>query len=267
MKKVNVISFGNKSYYYNLALDLHKKIKEKYSAFSYISYNENDLDDEINLYAKKYPKGYGYWIWKPIIAIKTFEKMEYGDILIYLDGRCYFMGYKISWLEDFINTHDDIGVWKLGDNQLEFQWTSADLFDFFDADETTKLSSQFAATIFLMRKSNETISLLNDWYQIMLDRGDLVRYDEPIRLSVDGFIDNKHDQSVFSLLVKSKKYNRLSKMIIEYETMLDSDQSLLIDFRMRQGFMSRQIDFIRIHFPIIGSLLKPVYFFFNKKQQ
>lgn len=126
-----------------------------------------------------------------------------------------------------------------------------------------KLEKAYPHFSYISYNENDLI----DWFQIMLDRGDLVRYDEPIKLPVDGFIDNKHDQSIFSLLLKSKKYSGLSKMIIEYETMLDSDKSLLIDFRMIPGFMSRQIDFIRIHFPIIASLLKPIYFFFNKKNQ
>jgi hypothetical protein len=254
-----IISFGNTPYYNLLALDLLNKIKRKYPTLNYRVFTENDLDDEINVYAKKYNKGYGYWLWKPYIALKTFEKLSLNEILVYIDARCYFMGDRISWLEKFIHGDYDIGVWELSEDQLEYQWTSADVFEFFCANKNVISSPQFASGIWLIRKTKRTIELMNGWFNIMSNFGNLVRNDYPRLEPHKGFIQNKEDQSIFSMLVKSEKYKELNKMIIKYHEMINSKNSLLIDFRMRPVKMARQIDFIRIHFPSLAKILKPLY--------
>ena len=39
-------------------------------------------------FIKNNPRGFGYWIWKPYILMKTIEQMKDNDILLYLDAGC-----------------------------------------------------------------------------------------------------------------------------------------------------------------------------------
>jgi hypothetical protein len=267
LRPPTIISFGNKPYYNKIAKDLHRALKKKYKNFNYLSFDEDNLDEDIKKYAEINPKGFGYWIWKPYLVLKVLEQIDKNDILVYLDARCYFVGERVDWLEDFVNGQYDIGAWRLSQNQLEYQWTSADILDFFDADIEMREQPQFAATIILIRKSKLTKEFMSDWLYIMRKHDYLVRDDNSILSPHKGFIENKHDQSVFSMLLKSVKYRGMSKMIIPYHEMLDTKKSVLIDFRMRPGFMSREIDLLRIHFPLIAKLLRPLYWYFFKVKQ
>ena len=56
-------------------------------------YDEHKLDKTFRKAHKQYfrenPRGYGYWIWKPYLILKTLkEKMADGDILVFLDAGC-----------------------------------------------------------------------------------------------------------------------------------------------------------------------------------
>ncbi len=59
-----------------------------------IGLTEKDLQNDENFWLKHNNfiesnlKGYGYWIWKPYIIMKTLEKMNNNDILLYLDCGC-----------------------------------------------------------------------------------------------------------------------------------------------------------------------------------
>ena len=61
------------------------------------------------------------------------------------------------------------------------------------------------AGCFFIKKSKNSISFINEWLDIFYQRFDLVDDTESKLKNLNGFIENRHDQSVFSLLCK--KYN------------------------------------------------------------
>ena len=68
-------------------------------------YKEKNLDTNLKKHFKKYlipySKGYGYWCWKPQVILQTLNKVNDGDILLYMDlgshlnsnGRKRFLDY------------------------------------------------------------------------------------------------------------------------------------------------------------------------------
>ena len=64
---------------------------------------------------------------------------------------------------------------------------------------------QYMAGCFFIKKSKNSISFINEWLDIFYQRFDLVDDTESKLKNLNGFIENRHDQSVFSLLCK--KYN------------------------------------------------------------
>ena len=57
-------------------------------------YTDDDLRtdpcywDKHASFTKQNRRGYGYFLWKPYLILKTLEKMKNGDILLYADGGC-----------------------------------------------------------------------------------------------------------------------------------------------------------------------------------
>jgi len=204
--KIYVVSFGNNDYYSKLSNYNVNKIRHRSKNTIGLVYDKDDLPIEMIDFCEQNKKGYGFWVWKPYIIKKTFEVMNENDILLYIDGRIFYTGGKISEIETLI---DDKGLdaifWKL-DDLLEYQYSKGDFFRLLEVyDPEIKTSSQIGATFFYIKKNIRTIELINKWYELMNTNRQLLTDDASIEPNENGFITNRFDQSILSLLIKSSK--------------------------------------------------------------
>ena len=88
----------------------------------------------------------------------------------------------------------------------EKNWTKMNLVQFMDCNKPEILESgQIMATSFLIKKSSETLDLINEWLKICSLEWTID--DSPSTINNDlSFKDHRHDQSVFSLLRKKMNY-------------------------------------------------------------
>ncbi len=170
-------------------------------------------------FIKNNPRGFGYWIWKPYLIKKTLELMEEGDILMYLDSGCeidYRNKKKILELIDITKTDKIIGsiACSVKNPCIEKDWTKMDTFiklNALDSKYTDTAQRQGGAIIIL--KCKEIVDLVNDWYKyVTIDNYHFVDDSASIEKNFDSFKENRHDQSIFSIL--TKKYNIFSKHYI-----------------------------------------------------
>ena len=165
-------------------------------------------------------RGYGYWIWKPRIVLLALENLAEGEILIYVDvgfhvrrrGRARFS----SWVTELASSTEDFLVFSsiypegypLGDGRkytprLEFQWTKGDTIDKMGLRGSRHLlSPQIGASIFLVRNSESSRKLIRDWANFMETDPSLIDDSPSVAPDTPGFIEHRHDQSIFSLLIK-----------------------------------------------------------------
>jgi len=178
---------------------------------------ENDREFKIalknkefnNLYSQK--KGGGYWCWKPYIIYKNLEEIEDGDILFYSDSGSRFFPYckSIKVLSNCISEVKSsiTGILPFQTNHKEKCWTKSDTLDYFNMlhDDKSKNSGQFRAGMIVIQKCENSMNIINEWWNIMKNNPHLVD-DSPSNIeNSKEFSENRHDQSIFSLLCK--KYN------------------------------------------------------------
>ena len=205
--KLKIISFGSNDEYINLAEKTVQSVKNLYCESETKVFKPKDLPDEINNYAKAYSRGYGYWIWKPYIIKEALSKISKNDILLYLDGRSGLRktGKPIRWLDNFIlESRFDIACWQM--IHKEMAWTNGDIISSFNLDLNSELikTGQFAATFHAWRKNIRSKDFLNEWLNFLLNNREICRDEVSQNLNHKKFIGNRHDQSVFSLLIKTK---------------------------------------------------------------
>lgn len=187
----------------------HNQAKESNFFDNIFIYNEYNLPKDEKFEAllshKLVPsRGFGYWCWKPFIILKTLENLKDGDILVYADIGCHINkeGEKRFYeYLDMVIEHKAL-CFKL--QFLESYWTKSDLFNYFGKlnDKNITNSSQRMATICIFEKNDINLEFVNKWLQVFYDDFSLVD-DTPSKLpNLDGFIENRHDQSVFSILSK-----------------------------------------------------------------
>ena len=89
----------------------------------------------------------------------------------------------------------------------ERKYSKGDLLDFFNFYNNTSVTEtpQYMAGCFFIKKSKRSMSFINEWLDIFNKRFDLVDDTVSKLENLNGFLEHRHDQSVFSLLCK--KYN------------------------------------------------------------
>ena len=86
---------------------------------------------------------------------------------------------------------------------IEKEWTKTDVFEYFDLtlDSAIANSGQIEAGMQIIKKTSDSVSLINEWLAISNDYH-LVD-DSPSYLpNAPSFKEHRHDQSIYSLLMK-----------------------------------------------------------------
>lgn len=203
--KIHLVTYGDAKY--ALIKDYFISTAIASSFFDEIhSFSDLDIDPVFykDVYTPlKWCRGGGYWIWKPYFIKRVMDMLNNDDILIYCDsgsminsdGRKRFLEY-IEMLKCSKNGSINFELeWK------EFQYTKQEVFDYFRASQQIINSRQIMATVLLFRKCLYTSNLVNTWYDLACKHPFLFT-DQKKVTQVDGFIDHRHDQSIFSVIRK-----------------------------------------------------------------
>ena len=94
----------------------------------------------------------------------------------------------------------------------EYKYTKADLLNYFNFLYNKKIThtDQFWAGSFFIKKNKFTILFINEWMSLFKKNIKLVD-DSPSKIkNHKNFIENRHDQSIFSILCKKYKILSLS---------------------------------------------------------
>ena len=174
--------------------------------FIYNEYNlPKDEKFEALLSHKLVPsRGFGYWCWKPFIILKTLENLKDGDILVYADIGCHINKEGEKRFYEYLDIVIEHKALCYKSHWVEAHYTKADLFNYFDKlkDKNITDTPMRPATICIFEKNDINLEFVNKWLQVFYDDFSLVD-DTPSKLTnLDGFIENRHDQSVFSILSK-----------------------------------------------------------------
>lgn len=202
------ISYANDKFK-NTQLYNAKTAEKKGNFDKIISYSPEDIDDsfkEKNRLILESKRGNGYWLWKPYFVYRTLSECNDGDYVFYCDSGAFYVNkidYLIKALE---SSKQDMLVFELP--FLESQFTKRDIFIHLNQD-TKKYSdsNQIMATCFLIKKTKTTLKFVKEWLELCQIK-ELITDDDNImykKKNYDNFIENRHDQSIFSLLCK--KYN------------------------------------------------------------
>ena len=148
-------------------------------------------------------RGNGYWLWKPYIINKTIiEKLNEGDYLIYTDASMMFVGSS-RLLIDFLEKND-ASMWMHRLKNKESHYTKRDAFILIGADMPFySQTNQYMAGIQIYKKSDYTVKFIQEWLYYCQDKRIITDDKNTLgKPNYKGFKENRHDQTVLSLLIK-----------------------------------------------------------------
>lgn len=229
-RKIILISFASS----DLKKSIDRLKKQAYETKFYDEIKiitEDDLDNDFKIYINKImsggnKRGYGYFIWKPYIIKKILSEINYGDIINYVDVGFHVIKENSKKFKDYIKFISEKDKWilpfqyhtKLNEeiekisfpHREERKYSKGDLLDYYGFYNSSIITEtpQYMAGCFFIKKCDESINFINEWLEIFYKRIDLVNDTKSKLKNLNGFLENRHDQSVFSILCK--KYNLIS---------------------------------------------------------
>ena len=151
-------------------------------------------------------RGGGFWIYKYYFVEKVLKMINENDIVFWLDAGCTInKNGKKRFYEyiDILNNSEHCNLSFIM-HHLEKYWTTSQIFNYFDISMNSDIanSGQMMATCIGWKKNNCSFNLINlffktiDYdYKLISDAYNKIDQNEY-------FKDNRHDQSIFSILRK-----------------------------------------------------------------
>jgi hypothetical protein len=208
--KTHFITFGAGGQNYYDAVDRLQKQAKQIDLFDDITtYTEKDLQTDTEFWTKhgefieSNQKGYGYWLWKSYLCKKLLATINDGDIIVYADAGCTMnLQGKLRLLEyiEMCKTHES-GIVSFQLTHQEQFWTKNDICQHLGASQTELSSGQLVGGIFILRKCKAVVDLVDKWYETGSNYN-LIDDSPSVTPNIPEFRENRHDQSIWSILRK-----------------------------------------------------------------
>lgn len=216
-KKIAISFGGGSSNYYDELNRVSTELTQLNIFDEIIKITDNEIknDDEFWKTHEDFiinnKKGYGYWLWKPYIILKQLNNMNENDILVYLDSGCEVINNDTSStnMTNLLDKCNENNILYTLSGHSEKEYSKMDLIDYLNLNNDKIKDSEMVKTnVIFIKKNNTTLDFLKEWYSLSCNYHFID--DSPSILKNDGlFIENRHDQSIFSLLLKTDKYKDL----------------------------------------------------------
>jgi hypothetical protein len=172
-------------YFFSYGDDNYKTSKERlrqeainFGLFNQVDmYGTEDLTKEFIEKTSPYilmTRGAGYWLWKSYLLKKTFEKMNDGDICVYVDAGCTISPYGRETFQEYVRllNNSDSGIIRfVYKNTPEEMFTTEKVFEYFGKqnDKEFRNTDILMNGIFLMKKCQNSSKYVEDYYKINVD--------------------------------------------------------------------------------------------------
>jgi hypothetical protein len=209
---------------------------------SCISYNPENLDKDFkNTYKhllNSSVRGYGYWMWKPMIIKQTLNLLNDNDIVLYVDSGNTII-HNLDYLIEEVNKKDILlfdnrdGNYRRTTNKNR-QWTKRDCYVLMNCDEEKYHNSdQIDASYQIYKKNKKTINFIDELLGYCCNENIISDLPNITKNNLPEFIDHRHDQSILSLMAHKHNIELLPEPS-EWGNYLDRPYPQLFDHHRAQ---------------------------------
>ena len=233
------------------------------------TYSEEDLPADFRKkwgrYLIPYSRGFGHWCWKPWMLLDALSRIDDGDVLLYLDLGCFLNPDGRERLLEYYQMVEETPTGIVGTRSqqqsyndlpetlyFENEWTKGDVFAYYNVldDRSFTHTTQFESGIIFFKKSAMSVQFVKDWQKAYDDDYSLAT-DSPSRVpNFEGFQENRHDQSIYSILGKKYKIGEIStnetfqrdwSLLDKYPIQARRDKAYPSTFHYKQRFRLRKL--------------------------
>ena len=170
-------------------------------------YSPKDIPPDFyakNKFILDQPRGAGYWLWKPLIIKDALAGVDFGDYVFYVDSGAFYVHDMHALIDAMERAKTDVMSFESAYFEREATWSKRDAFILMDCDDEKFAESvQRASGFIVLKKSPASVALIDEFLEYAQDPRIIT--DMPNQLGMEnyaGFWENRHDQTIWSLLTK-----------------------------------------------------------------
>ena len=184
----------------------------KYSKyFDYcLSFGPQDIEESFKREFKNIleaKRGGGYWLWKYFFINKIINEINENDLVIYCDAGASFNYHAKKRFYEYIDmiNESDFGNLRFENEKenIEKMWTNKEIFNYFkvSTDSVYAETTQLMGGHLIFKKSDHSKLFFEKFFETL-------NYDENLITDFyknnqgKFFIENRHDQSIMSMITK-----------------------------------------------------------------
>lgn len=218
LQQAAIITFGDGSLAYRRAGKRLISQTLKFPQFEYgLSITRKMLSEKLPFESKKInwrAPFFGYYAWKPLALIYALQTLPKGiGLIYYADAGCWgnFNSRSEKKLESYLNQTQQCGGLTFSSGSIEKWYSKQELISVLEPETNHLNSMQLSASqwIFTREVANQ---IAFDWW-FYASQYDLVNEKFNPKLQDIEFAAPRHDQSIFSLLVKRQDFPMASESI------------------------------------------------------
>jgi hypothetical protein len=160
-----------------------------------------------------HPRGFGYWLWKSFLIQQCLNAIPKDHVLFYMDAGCQLNLQASKRFCEYYSLAMDAGLLCFQVGMPEYEWCKGDTADLIvQNDQEIMSQSQIVGGIHMIKNTEFNQQLVAEWQRIACLDGYRYLTDSPsIVVNHSNFKEHRHDQAIFSLLVKKhNQYHALS---------------------------------------------------------
>jgi hypothetical protein len=148
------------------------------------------------------PKGAGYWLWKPYFILQSLGQMQEGEVLLYADAACRFIGSPKPLVD--LARKSESGVVAFHLQPLKARaWCKRDAFILTGCDAPAYWDSdKVMGGLLLFRRCDKAMQVVGEWLDWCCLPGALTDAPSQLGEELPGFREHRHDQALLGLLLK-----------------------------------------------------------------
>ena len=215
--KCYLTTFGDDKYFKNRKKILYKQAKETNwfdEVFIETPDTINDFLSHHEGFINNNPRGYGYWIWKPMIIEKQLKKIKDNDIVFYLDCGSSIISKDSKRFKKYIDLLEDYDMILFQNGEkFEKNFMKMNVINEFNLIDTDFIQMPIIESGFIIAKKTPfTLRFINEWKnKLTSDNYKLVNDDLLNLEQLDTFIEHRHDQSILAIL--ARRYGNKIKIL------------------------------------------------------
>lgn len=154
-----------------------------------------------------YRRGFGFWSWKASIINSFLAKLSEEDVMFWSDAGLYWNYNKQSLIrfnEYTSMLNEDIDIVVFAQKTIEQEWTKGDVLEALGVYDNKEIceSPQFWGGLMLFRNTERMRFFWKELEGLYDLRKELITDKRSSVPNKPGFKEHRHDQSIFSVMVK-----------------------------------------------------------------